>query len=191
MGTKFAFLSTIFAILLMNGCSNKTDIETAEAEKVVQENAEKAEAERLAAEKAEAERLAAEKAEIERLAAQKIADVESVETFIVNVQNTPIETGSSELSDEVKENLHPVVMFLNKYPEASAVINNYTDSTGSEEINARLSTERAENIKAFLISQGVSEEQVIAIGHGATNYINNDDITSLENRRTEIELNSN
>jgi len=145
-----------------------------------------AEAKRLAQSIKDAQRLDEEKAE-----ANKVIAIKSAETSIEAVKNTQISTGSADVNDETKERLHSVVVFLKKYPASSVIVNTYTDSTGSEEFNLNLSQERADNIKNFLVSKGVSKNQVTSIGHGENNFIDAEDTTNLENRRIELELNSN
>jgi outer membrane protein OmpA-like peptidoglycan-associated protein len=220
MGRSFSFLATVFAILLMSGCSNKGELETAqkeaqekleaekmaEADRIAQEEAdrlaaEKAEADRIAQE--EADRLAAEKAEADRiaqeeadrLAAENAKAEERLETLLnakqdaTALKNSKIEQGKVSLSDEMKQSLHSTVTYLQLYPEATATINAYTDSTGSEEKNLELSTKRAELVRDYLIENGASADQITVNGFGETNFINGTDTNSPENRRVEIELN--
>lgn len=219
MGKRFAFLSTVFAILLMSGCSNKADMETAEAEKLALEKAkqtqieslaqEKAEAERLAQEKAEADRFTQEQAEadklaeMERLAQEELemeatkleeerqADISNLTTTIDAIQQIEIETGSTDLSDTTKTSLEAVISFLKKYPESTITVNSYTDAKGSESINLELSQKRADNIKEYIVSQEIAEDRINSIGYGETNLLNPENPNSIENRRVEIELNSN
>jgi len=221
MGSKFVFLSSIFALLLMSGCSNKSEIDTsaaqakiakekANAEKLAKEKADKlkADAERVAKEKAdelarkkaeterkareEAERVVSEQqAKVEKLKAEKMESVASAKNSISNIKNTPISVGSADLSSKMQDELDVVAVFLKKYPNSSVEINSYTDSTGSELFNLELSQKRADVAKEYLLNKDVSAEQVIAIGNGATNFVNLEDTTSSENRRIELELYSN
>lgn len=223
MKTQFTILSTVFALLLMSGCSNKGDVETAEQEKLeklaneklsdkkaeteAQLEKERAETEaKLEREKAEAEaQLEKERAEVEaKLQAEKEIEtekvrvllekkrvaVESTHTHIKEIKSSPIKIGSTALSSDKKDSLNSVAEFLNKYPSASTTINAYTDSTGTERANLNLSQKRADVAKEYLISNGVSQEQVNAIGYGASNFIS-DDSENVENRRIEINLDSN
>ena len=197
--------------------STKMAKEKAEAERKAEEARKKAEAERQAAEakrkaeeearkRAEAERQAAEakrkaeearkKAEAEearRKARQtsKENDYKSLLSAIDEIRAAKISTGVTKLSNKVKENLNLIVAFLKKYEEVSVKINSYTDSTGSDEKNLEISQKRANNIKNYLVSQGIDESRIEAKGFGETNFINPIHPDSLINRRTEIELNLN
>ena len=220
MGKRFAFLSTVFAILLMSGCSNKADLETAAAEKLAKETQtradklalEQTEADRLALEQEEADRLSQEQveadsllalAETERLAQEELEmeatrleeerqeDVANLSTTIDDIQKIEIVTGSTDLTDTTKASLEAVISFLKKYPESTISVNSYTDAKGSESINLELSQTRADNIKDYIVSQEISEDRVNSMGFGETNLLNPENPNSLENRRVEIELNSN
>jgi outer membrane protein OmpA-like peptidoglycan-associated protein len=56
--------------------------------------------------------------------------------------------------------------------------------------NLQLSKERANAVKTYLISKGVSEKQMTAIGYGETRPIaeNTDASGKQQNRRTEIQI---
>ncbi len=68
------------------------------------------------------------------------------------------------------------------------VIEGHTDSVGSEETNQRLSKERAEAVRDYLISQGVSAEQLSAVGKGESEPIATNDTPEgrANNRRVEL-----
>ena len=208
---RLTFLSSVLAIALLSGCSDKSSEtkipiksenstkmakEKAEAERKAEEARKKAEAERQAAEakrKAEEARKKAEAEEARRKARQtsKENDYKSLLSAIDEIRAAKISTGVTKLSNKVKENLNLIVAFLKKYEEVSVKINSYTDSTGSDEKNLEISQKRANNIKNYLVSQGIDESRIEAKGFGETNFINPIHPDSLINRRTEIELNLN
>jgi peptidoglycan-binding protein ArfA len=47
----------------------------------------------------------------------------------------------------------------------------YTDDTGSDAANERLSEERADAVRAFLISAGVPADRLTARGYGAADPV--------------------
>lgn len=68
-----------------------------------------------------------------------------------------------------------------------------TDNTGSDATNDRLSRERAEAVKQFLVSRGISAARIIVQGNGSRNPVNpNADNNAPENRaanrRTEFQF---
>src|SRR2546422_11218012 len=53
----------------------------------------------------------------------------------------------------------------------SSEIAGYTDNTGSPTLNRRLSQARADRVRAYLASKGVSPSRMIARGYGPANPI--------------------
>jgi len=66
----------------------------------------------------------------------------------------------------------------------------HTDNTGSMALNLRLSKERAESVKAYLVSQGVNASRVEATGYGPNQPIatNKTAAGRQQNRRVEFTL---
>ncbi|MGF1922936.1 MAG: OmpA family protein [Bacteroidia bacterium] len=66
----------------------------------------------------------------------------------------------------------------------------HTDNTGSDQLNMRLSKDRAESVKAYLVSQGANASRIEAIGFGEGQPIstNNTPEGRQENRRVEFTL---
>ncbi len=59
-----------------------------------------------------------------------------------------------------------VAQILNKYPYSTIKVVGYTDSTGAESHNLRLSELRANAVKNALMVKGVSSSRMVAIGMG-------------------------
>lgn len=66
----------------------------------------------------------------------------------------------------------------------------HTDNTGSRELNMRLSKERAESVKAYLVSQGANASRIEATGYGPDQPIASNKTTDgrQQNRRVEFTL---
>jgi outer membrane protein OmpA-like peptidoglycan-associated protein len=64
----------------------------------------------------------------------------------------------------------------------------FTDSTGSAEFNLRLSGQRAENARDYLVSQGVAADAISFKGFGLENPVASNGTTAgrQENRRVEL-----
>lgn len=71
--------------------------------------------------------------------------------------------------------------------EARVVLEGHSDTLGAEDFNHDLSLERANLVKARLVSLGVSEERIETVGLGATRPLHSDspDAASV-NRRVEV-----
>jgi len=74
------------------------------------------------------------------------------------------------------------------YPGVKIEVDGYTDNTGSDEINERLSQQRADAVKAFLLQEGRPENLVTAQGFGPADPVapNDSSIGRAMNRRVEI-----
>ena len=66
------------------------------------------------------------------------------------------------------------------------VIEGHTDAQGSAAQNMRLSRERAEQVRLYLVTLGVAGERLRAVGKGATEPANAQDPRSPENRRVRV-----
>jgi outer membrane protein OmpA-like peptidoglycan-associated protein len=68
------------------------------------------------------------------------------------------------------------------------VVEGYTDAQGSDEFNQKLSEKRAEAVRDYLVSHGISQDRVSAKGLGESNPIadNNTAEGRANNRRVEI-----
>ncbi len=67
-------------------------------------------------------------------------------------------------------------------------VEGYTDSTGSPAFNQKLSENRADSVKNFLVQNGVSQDNVTAQGYGATGFVapNTTAAGRQQNRRVEM-----
>jgi outer membrane protein OmpA-like peptidoglycan-associated protein len=85
--------------------------------------------------------------------------------------------------------LNKMVAFVKKYPDARIEIDGYTDNSGTEAHNRRLSERRAEAVKKYLIMEaGADRSRISAIGRGESNPVADNKTAEgrFENRRVEI-----
>ncbi|EJF11086.1 OmpA family protein [Pontibacter sp. BAB1700] len=71
--------------------------------------------------------------------------------------------GSADLTDQFRLYLDSVAVALNKYPEHTLYINGHTDHVGSEQFNQKLSEQRAQAVKDYLITKGVENPDRLII----------------------------
>jgi outer membrane protein OmpA-like peptidoglycan-associated protein len=95
---------------------------------------------------------------------------------------------SSEISDSYKNDLSSAAEVFNKYPETNIVIEGHTDDTGSDDFNMQLSEKRANAVKDFFISKGVSADRLTTKWYGETQpkYPNDNEANRQKNRRVEL-----
>jgi len=67
-------------------------------------------------------------------------------------------------------------------------IEGYTDTTGSDEFNMKLSQQRADAVRQFLMTQGLSGDVITSKGFGPTNPVADNGTAAgrKANRRVEI-----
>ncbi len=77
------------------------------------------------------------------------------------------DTGRATIRPESFALLDDVAAILIEYPDITRVrIEGHTDSQGSSKVNRRLSTERAESVRVYLVNRGVDGARLEAIGYG-------------------------
>jgi outer membrane protein OmpA-like peptidoglycan-associated protein len=70
--------------------------------------------------------------------------------------------------------------------ESKFAIEGHTDAQGRADYNKRLSAQRADAVKQFLIAQGVAGSRLNAVGKGSEELANAQDPRAAENRRVKI-----
>lgn len=73
----------------------------------------------------------------------------------------------SDISDLASGMLDKLAAEMEVKPELNILVIGHTDDRGSEEYNERLSIERAEAVKAYLVEQGISGKRIETQGIGA------------------------
>lgn len=101
------------------------------------------------------------------------------------------ETGKSTLLPQAMEKLKDVAKAMQsdtKHPSSDVI--GYTDSTGSQAITDKLSKERADAVKNYLVSQGVQSDKIRTEGMGPSARVASNATPEgrAENRRVEIVL---
>ncbi len=135
------------------------------------------------------QQLAAERGQITRLGGAIKHTIESDLLF---------RAGSWEMSEQGKQTLGKMAEKLAPTQENKLVVNGYTDNTPIGPAlerqgitsNEELSQKRAETVKRFLISQGVEQDMITAVGHGDANPVATNDTAKgrSQNRRVELTL---
>ncbi len=98
-------------------------------------------------------------------------------------------TGKSELLPAARDQLDQVAAALKDQGDVKPmVVEGYTDSVGSEATNQKLSKDRAESVRAYLVSEGVPSDKITSVGKGKANPVASNDTPEgrANNRRVEI-----
>ncbi|MCZ4224918.1 OmpA family protein [Pedobacter rhodius] len=105
------------------------------------------------------------------------------------ISNLEFDLGKSTIRAKSYATLNRVANLLVE-KNFSLKLAGHTDNTGGRELNLRLSKDRAESVKAYLVSQGVNASRVEATGYGPDQPIatNKTAAGRQENRRVEFTL---
>lgn len=113
---------------------------------------------------------------------------EAPKSFTLN--SIQFETGKAELKTSSYALLTDLVEIMKLKPSMKILIAGFTDSDGDDNANLVLSQKRADAVKKYLISKGISAQRVLALGYGETKPIadNSTEEGKAKNRRTEIKI---
>ena len=100
-----------------------------------------------------------------------LATSETARGLIVNMSDVLFDTGKYTLKPGTKIALAKVSGILQAYPGLKVQVEGFTDSVGGDEYNQRLSENRASTVKDFLVSQGVSANNITSQGFGKNNPV--------------------
>ena len=84
----------------------------------------------------------------------------------ITLEGVNFETGSSRLTADSETALGAVAGELKTHPRLRIELQGHTDSTGSVALNQRLSQQRADAVRQYMLSAGVPPEQLVAKGYG-------------------------
>ncbi|MCA1767126.1 MAG: OmpA family protein [Idiomarina sp.] len=97
---------------------------------------------------------------------------------------------SAELTSEARSSLNEVASVVSEYADTRVNIAGYTDSTGEEAYNQRLSERRAQAVGSYLGQNGVGSARLNTRGYGESQPVASNDSEEgrSQNRRVEITL---
>ncbi|REC63813.1 sodium-translocating pyrophosphatase [Chryseobacterium pennae] len=107
------------------------------------------------------------------------------------IENLYFETGSSDLKAGYELQLNNLTEILNAYPDLKIKLGGYTDNSGNEESNQKLSNLRAQTAKLKLLELGVSADRIEAEGYGSQHPVceaNDTDECKAKNRRIDVRV---
>ena len=175
--------------------------EAQQAQQIAQQQAEEraqaernAQAARQAQQQAEqAQQQAAQQTEQmrERLRAQLNSVLQTRETargLIMNMSDVLFDFNKYTLKPDAREKLAKVSGILLAYPNLKVQVEGYTDNIGSDDYNQKLSEERADSVKDYLVSQSVPQNDVTAEGYGKSDPVADNSTAAgrSQNRRVQL-----
>ncbi|MHA8097747.1 OmpA family protein [Aquirufa aurantiipilula] len=86
----------------------------------------------------------------------------------MTINNLFFETGKATLTAESDPELKRIVQVMQENATLQIEISGHTDNTGSDELNNKLSQDRADAVKNYLINLGVKSDRIRTKGYGKT-----------------------
>jgi outer membrane protein OmpA-like peptidoglycan-associated protein len=109
----------------------------------------------------------------------------------INIPNDiSFDVGSAAIKPQLRAVLDPFVASLRDDPTARVTIVGHTDNTGSDALNDRLSVERADSVRDYIVTRGVAAGRIETAGRGEREPVadNATEAGRAKNRRVEIFL---
>jgi len=109
---------------------------------------------------------------------------------LVNLKSVLFSMGTTTLLEESYPELDAVIEFLKSNPKVEIELAGHTDNRGDAKRNLELSQQRAQTIKAYLTSKGISGKRVKGRGFGGSKPIalNDSEEARRMNRRVEFSI---
>jgi len=117
-----------------------------------------------------------------------LATRDSARGLIVSMSDVLFDTGQYSLKPGAREKLAKVAGILIAYPGLNIEVDGYTDNVGGDQMNQKLSENRAGAVRDYLVQQDVAINSVSAKGFGNTLSVASNDNAAgrQENRRVEL-----
>jgi outer membrane protein OmpA-like peptidoglycan-associated protein len=98
------------------------------------------------------------------------------------------DTGKYTLKPGAQVKLAKISGIVLGHPGLQLQVEGHTDSVGTDEFNERLSEQRADTVRGYLVAQGLSPDTVTARGFGKTQPVATNDTAAgrQQNRRVEL-----
>ncbi|MCM1336321.1 MAG: OmpA family protein [Candidatus Amulumruptor caecigallinarius] len=137
--------------------------------------------------KKEAETVVVEKVVEKQVVVRDTVFVQLIEEIEANFNAAQFEQGKADLNDDAKLALHDLAKVMKQNPSMKLRITGHTSSEGSEDVNQKLSADRAKAALDFLVNkEGISPERITSQGKGSSEPV--DPNNPQANRRTEFEV---
>ena len=108
----------------------------------------------------------------------------------ISLDRVYFEKGKSVLTKESEAQMLNIAKILKAYPTATIKIGGYTDNTGSEAVNVKVSGERAAIVLKALVKNGVAANRLKSEGYGPMHPIASNETPEgmAQNRRVDIRV---
>jgi outer membrane protein OmpA-like peptidoglycan-associated protein len=139
---------------------------------------------------AEGHRMDQQQKELQQIPGVEVTRPSENEIDINLTNDILFDYNSYALRQESKATLQNLADNFRKYPDEQISVEGHTDAVGSHDYNQRLSEQRADGVRNYLVDQGVNGQRITSIGFGETRpKASNDTPEGRQlNRRVEIHV---
>ncbi len=108
----------------------------------------------------------------------------------VNLKSVLFQQSTAILLKESYDELNMVADLMKQNPKVEIELAGHTDNRGYHQLNMKLSRERVEEVKKYLVSKGIDSKRISGRGYGGTKPIADNDAeeTRALNRRVEFTI---
>lgn len=108
----------------------------------------------------------------------------------MRLDNLIFAVGTARISSESHAELDEVVKMLNDYPRMVIQLEGHTDVKGDPKLNMKLSQDRVDAVKAYLVSKGTSKNRIKTKAFGGTSPLSKENTEAAHkmNRRVELRV---
>jgi OOP family OmpA-OmpF porin len=115
---------------------------------------------------------------------------EAVKKYTGVIPGIEFDTGKATVRPTSTRVLDEAASILNQYPSLRVEIVGHTDNKGTREVNMRLSQQRADSVRDYLVKQGVDSNRVLTRGAGPDEPLDDNKTFAgrQKNRRIEFRI---
>ena len=116
------------------------------------------------------------------------------DNIILRLNGLTFDSGKSQIKPESFDLLAKVEKAIDVFPRSELIIEGHTDSFGGDDLNQKLSQERAESVQQYMINaMRIPQYRLIATGYGETRPVASNETESgrARNRRIDIVIRPN
>jgi outer membrane protein OmpA-like peptidoglycan-associated protein len=108
--------------------------------------------------------------------------------LIVSMPDVLFDFNKYTLKPEAREKLAKVSGIVLAYPDLKLDVEGHTDSIGSDDYNQKLSEERANTVRGYLVSQGLKPDNISSVGLGKANPVADNATSQGRQRNRRVEM---
>jgi outer membrane protein OmpA-like peptidoglycan-associated protein len=108
--------------------------------------------------------------------------------LVITMADVLFDTGKYALRQPTREALARLSGIVLGHPGLKLEVEGHTDSTGSDDLNQRLSEQRADAVRGYLVQQGLAADSITATGFGKASPVADNTTAAGRQKNRRVEL---